>query len=65
MLTFSLLHPRTESVAKQRGGVVSQEAAADSSFSFRHPQELRCKVQHLDGHHARKTHASAREANVT
>ena len=42
--TLFLLCPRTESVTKQRGGVVSQETAADSSFSFRYSEELRCQV---------------------
>lgn len=53
-LSVSLLHPRAESAAEQRGGVVSQEAAADSRVPFRCSEELRCKVQHLSEHHACK-----------
>lgn len=50
-------HPRTKSVAKQRGGVVPQETTADSSLSLRRPERVCLHLQLLHPHHARKTAA--------
>lgn len=51
-LTF--LFCRTEPAAKQRGGMVSQETVVDSSISLWHSEELRCKIQRVNKHHACK-----------
>lgn len=51
---------RTQPVAKQRGGVVSQEAAADSGVSLRYSEELRDEIQRLHQHLAREKQSNKR-----